>query len=66
MADEAGARAEKDVEELQRRADEVKDEVDRARDDLDEVSLTETEGQPYYESGEIRPDLDDQTATPFG
>jgi hypothetical protein len=60
----------REIDELRRRADEVREEVDDLEEDLEEpgaegtTSLTETEGQPYHESGTVDPHLDDQAIAP--
>ena len=55
-----------DVEEMQQRLDDVGDDIEQARRAATDDGLLEDEEPKYHESGEIRPDLDDQTLTPPG
>ena len=59
--------ADQDVDHLQERIDEVGEHIDEARQQAeDDDLLIDPDERRYHESGEIRPDEDDQTITPPG
>jgi hypothetical protein len=55
-----------DVEAMQERLDDVGDDIEAARRSAADDHLIEDDDPKYHESGDIRPDLDDQTITPPG
>lgn len=50
-----------------KRLDDLQQDIDQARDTAEDAGiLQDPDEKKYYESGSIRPDLDDQTITPPG
>jgi hypothetical protein len=54
-------------DEMQERLDDLEEKIQEARDDLKEMVPAEHDDEERYEdSGDIHPELDDQTITPPG
>jgi hypothetical protein len=55
-----------DVAALAARLQQLEDEIREVRADFERHQEGRQDGQRWYESGDIRPDLDDQTIVPPG